>query len=66
MKNLLSRFLIAAAIIITMTSLNKFYKDSTLLNQEFVKDGSKTVTQMLDSVEKGLTVAEFKRIQLGV
>ncbi|HXH99723.1 MAG TPA: translation elongation factor Ts [Sphingobacteriaceae bacterium] len=45
--------------------LNKFYKDSTLLNQEFVKDGSKTVAQFLDSVDKGLTVTAFKRVQLG-
>lgn len=45
--------------------LEKFYKESTLLNQEFVKDGSKTVAQMLDSIEKGLTVKQFKRVQLG-
>ncbi|MGN6178157.1 MAG: translation elongation factor Ts [Mucilaginibacter sp.] len=45
--------------------LNKFYKDSTLLNQEFVKDSSKSVAQHLDSVEKGLTVTAFKRVALG-
>ena len=45
--------------------LNKFYKDSTLLNQEFVKDSSKTVAQFLNDVEKGLTVTTFKRVQLG-
>lgn len=45
--------------------LNKFYKDSTLLNQEFVKDSSKTVAQFLNEVEKGLTVTAFKRVQLG-
>jgi elongation factor Ts len=45
--------------------LNKFYKDSTLLNQEFVKDSSKNVQQFLDSVSKGLTVIAFKRVQLG-
>lgn len=45
--------------------LNKFYKDSTLLNQEFVKDSSKNVSQFLDSVEKGLTVTAFKRVALG-
>lgn len=45
--------------------LNKFYKDSTLLNQEFVKDSSKTVAQFLDTVAKGLTVKAFKRVQLG-
>jgi elongation factor Ts len=45
--------------------LNKFYKDSTLLNQEFVKDSSKSVAQFLDGVEKGLTVTAFKRVALG-
>ncbi len=45
--------------------LNKFYKDSTLLNQEFVKDSSKTVAQFLNTVEKDLTVTAFKRVQLG-
>ena len=45
--------------------LNKFYKDSTLLNQEFVKDSSKTIAQFLNGVEKGLTVTAFKRVQLG-
>jgi len=45
--------------------LNKFYKDSTLLNQEFVKDPSKSVSQFLDGVNKGLTVTAFKRVALG-
>lgn len=45
--------------------LNKFFKDSTLLNQDFVKDSSKTIKQMLNDVEGGLTVTQFKRIQLG-
>jgi len=45
--------------------LNKFYKDSTLLNQEFVKDSSKSVSQFLASVDKGLTVTAFKRVALG-
>jgi len=47
---------------IAQGKLNKFYKDSTLLNQEFVKDNSKSVSQYLDSVQKGLTVSAFKRI----
>ena len=45
--------------------LNKFYKDSTLLNQEFVKDSSKSVAQFLSSIDKGLTVTAFKRVALG-
>ncbi len=50
---------------IAQGKLNKFYKDSTLLNQEFVKDSSKNIAQFLNSVEKGLTVTAFKRIALG-
>ena len=50
---------------IAQGKLNKFYKENTLLNQEFVKDSSKNIAQFLDSVSKGLTVTVFKRIQLG-
>ena len=49
---------------IAQGKLVKFYKDSTLLNQEFVKDSSKSISQMLDGIEKGLTVKNFKRISL--
>ncbi len=49
---------------IAQGKLGKFYKDSTLLNQEFVKDSSKSIAQMLEGVEKGLTVNSFKRISL--
>jgi elongation factor Ts len=45
--------------------LQKFFKDSTLLPQAFVKDNSKTVAQYLDGVTKGLTVAEFRRVSIG-
>ncbi|MFN8438604.1 MAG: translation elongation factor Ts [Cytophagales bacterium] len=50
---------------IALGKLNKFYKDNTLLNQEFVKDSSKTIAQLLDSVNKGMTVTTFKRVQIG-
>ncbi|WP_114747758.1 translation elongation factor Ts [Pleomorphovibrio marinus] len=50
---------------IAMGKLNKFYKENTLLSQAFVKDSSKTIAQYLDGVNKGLTVAEFKRISIG-
>jgi elongation factor Ts len=50
---------------IAQGKLSKFYKESTLLNQEFVKDGSITVAQMLDKAEKGLTIQSFKRVALG-
>ena len=50
---------------IAMGKLNKFYKDNTLLNQEFVKDGSLTIAQLLDKTSKGLTVSSFKRVSIG-
>ena len=50
---------------IAQGKLNKFFKDNTLLPQPFVKDNSKTVAQYLDSVTKGLTVTEFKRVSIG-
>jgi elongation factor Ts len=50
---------------IAQGKVDKFYKESTLLNQEFVKDNSKSVAKMLTDVEPGLTVKQFKRIQLG-
>ncbi len=49
---------------IAQGKLNKFYKDSTLLNQEFIKDAKLTVAQYLDKSEKGLTVTSFKRAAL--
>jgi elongation factor Ts len=50
---------------IAQGKLQKFFKDSTLVHQAFVKDSSKTVAQYLDSVSKGLSVAEFKRVSIG-
>ena len=50
---------------IAQGKLEKFYKESTLLNQEFVKDNGKTVAKMLQDTEAGLTVKQFRRVQLG-
>ena len=50
---------------IAMGKLNKFYKENTLLNQVYVKDGKKTVTDYLKSVDSGLTVTDFKHVKLG-
>ncbi len=50
---------------IAQGKLNRFYKDSVLLNQDYVKDGSKTVSAYLDSISKGLTVTAFKHVKLG-
>jgi len=50
---------------IAQGKVNKFYKESTLLNQEFIKDPKKTIRQYLQDSDKELTVTGFKRIALG-
>jgi len=50
---------------IAQGKLNKFYKENTLLNQEFVKDNSVTIAQLLNNKQKGMTVTDFKRVAIG-
>lgn len=45
--------------------LNKFYRENTLLNQDFVRENKKTVRQYLSEIDKNLTVTAFKRLMLG-
>ncbi len=45
-------------------ALQKFYKESTLLQQEYVKDSKMTVAQFLQHANKDLTVSVFKRVSL--
>ena len=42
----------------------KFFKDSCLLNQEFIQDGKQTVSDYLKAADKELTVVAFKRFTL--
>jgi len=51
---------------IAQGKLSKFYKDSTLLNQEYVKDNKMNIRQYLQSVDKELTVTAFKRYTLNL
>jgi elongation factor Ts len=51
---------------IAQGKLTKFFKESTLLNQDFVKDNKMTIRQYLQSVNKELTVTEFKRFTLNL
>lgn len=44
--------------------LAKFFKENTLLSQEFIRDNKLSVEQFLDSTVKGLTVTDFKRTSL--
>lgn len=50
---------------IALGKLNKFYKESTLLNQDFVKDNKLTVAGYLQSIDKELTVTAFRHVKLG-
>ncbi len=45
--------------------INKFFKESTLLAQDFVKDGNKSVGDFLKSLDPDLKVLSFKRVALG-
>lgn len=45
--------------------LNRFFKDNTLVNQDYIKDGSMSVAAYVKSVDAGLVVTGFKRVALG-
>ncbi len=49
---------------IAMGKLNKFFKESTLMNQQFIKESKQTVKQYLESNDKELKVIDFKRFTL--
>jgi elongation factor Ts len=50
---------------IAQGKLNKFYKENTLLNQQFIKDDKLDIRAYLEKSEKGLTVKMFRRVQIG-
>jgi elongation factor Ts len=50
---------------IALGKLNKFYQENTLLAQEYVKDNSLTIQQLIEKTGKGITVPAFYRISLG-
>ena len=45
--------------------LGRFFKDNTLVNQDYIKDSSMSVTNYVKSVDANLTVTGFKRVALG-
>jgi elongation factor Ts len=51
---------------IAQGKLGKFFKENTLLNQDFVKDNKQTIGQYLKSVDKELTVTAFIRFTLNL
>jgi len=50
---------------IALGRLNKFFKETTLLNQIYVKDSKQTIETYLQSLNGDLTVTDFKHIALG-
>lgn len=50
---------------IALGKLNKFYKENTLLNQNYIKDNKKTIRQFLSEADKDLMITSFKRFALG-
>ncbi len=50
---------------IALGKLNKFFKENTLLNQDFVRDSKMTVKQYLNGIDKDLKVTSIKRLMLG-
>ena len=51
---------------IAQGALNKFFQESTLLNQIYVKDGKISIKEFLSQNDKGLTVTAFDRYTLNV
>lgn len=49
---------------IAQGKLQKFFKENTLMNQDFVKDSKMNVASYLKSVDKDLKVTGFKRVSL--
>ena len=45
--------------------LGRFFKDNTLVNQDYIKDGSMSVSAYIKSVDANLIVTGFKRVALG-
>ena len=45
--------------------LGRFFKDNTLVNQDFIKDNKQSVAAYVKSVDTSLTITGFKRVALG-
>src|SRR5690606_2936606 len=50
---------------IAQGKLQKFVRERPLPHQAFAKDSAKSVAQSLESVSKGLSVADFRRVSIG-
>lgn len=45
--------------------MKKFFKENTLLNQQYIKDSKQSITDYINSEHKGLDVKDFARVSLG-
>ncbi|SDB58633.1 translation elongation factor Ts (EF-Ts) [Flavobacteriaceae bacterium MAR_2010_188] len=45
--------------------LNRFFKDNTLVNQDFIKDSKQSVSQYVQTIGKDVKVTDYKRVALG-
>ena len=45
--------------------IKRFFKDNTLINQDYIKDNKQSVAQYVKSVDTELTVTNFRRLALG-
>jgi elongation factor Ts len=50
---------------ISKGKIQRFYKDNTLVNQDYIKDSSMSVAAYVKTVDSGLTVTGFRRVALG-
>ena len=50
---------------IAMGRLNKFFKENTLVEQEYIMESKMTVRQFIESTDKELACTGFKRLELG-
>lgn len=50
---------------IAQGKLKRFFKDNTLVNQDFIKDSKQSVAQYVKSVDANLKVTGFERVALG-
>ena len=50
---------------ISKGKIQRFYKDNTLVNQDYIKDGSMSVAAYIKSVDANLVVTGFSRVALG-
>ena len=44
--------------------MKKFFKENTLLNQQYIKDSKQSITDYIKSERKGLDVTDFARVSL--